>query len=388
MKRIAIAERADWVQQAETLGFHFHTIDGERYWDERAYYAFTLEQIERHIEEPTRELHEMAMSLVEEAVSSEQILERLAIAPCYWDWVRESWRQRQPHLYGRMDLAYDGYGSAKLYELNYDTPTSLYEAAYFQWLWLEQQLAAGRLPANADQYNRIQELLCESFAVLASRKIIAECVHFSAVRDSEEDRATATYLRDCAHQVGITTEYVAIEDIGISAEGWFTDEHDRVIQTLFKLYPLEFMMEERFGPELITHRMQLLEPAWKAILSNKGILPLLWERFEGHPNLLPAYFEGDERRLAPGWVRKPLLSREGANIEMVTADGERYSSPGPYGDCGAIVQACHPLRAFEGRYPLIGSWVVADEPAGIGIREDDGPITCNTSRFVPHAIIG
>jgi glutathionylspermidine synthase len=42
MRRIACPERDDWRATAETCGFDFHTIDGERYWDERAYYAFTL----------------------------------------------------------------------------------------------------------------------------------------------------------------------------------------------------------------------------------------------------------------------------------------------------------------------------------------------------------
>ena len=56
------------------------------------------------------------------------LLERLAIPREYWDWIADSWRRGEPHLYGRMDLAYDGRGPAKLYELNYDTPTSLYEA--------------------------------------------------------------------------------------------------------------------------------------------------------------------------------------------------------------------------------------------------------------------
>lgn len=388
MKRIAIAERPDWKPLAERLGFRFHTIDGERYWDERAYYAFTLEQIERDIEQPTRELHDMAMHFVDEAVKSEQLLEQLAIPTQYWDWVRDSWTSGQPHLYGRMDLAYDGTGPAKLYEFNYDTPTSLYEAAYFQWLWLEQQTAAGLLPTGADQYNRIQEALCESFAHLAREQRIGTSVHFSAVKDSEEDRATVTYLRDCAQQVGIATDYVAIEDIGISQEGWFTDDRDNVIQTLFKLYPLEFMMVERFGPDLLTNRMQLIEPAWKAILSNKAVLPLLWERHTGHPNLLPAYFESAERKLSEGWVRKPVFSREGANIDLVMPTGETMSSPGPYDDCAAILQAYHPLPAFDGHYPLIGSWVIADEPVGMGLREDATLITRNTSRFVPHCIIG
>ena len=47
MQRIVCPERDDWQQTAEQCGFAFHTIDGERYWDERAYYAFTLDEIER-----------------------------------------------------------------------------------------------------------------------------------------------------------------------------------------------------------------------------------------------------------------------------------------------------------------------------------------------------
>ena len=46
MQRLACPERDDWRITADETGFGFHTIDGERYWDERACYAFTLEQIE------------------------------------------------------------------------------------------------------------------------------------------------------------------------------------------------------------------------------------------------------------------------------------------------------------------------------------------------------
>lgn len=389
MRRIPLTPRPDWKDQAEKLGFHFHTIDGEPYWDESAYYAFTLRQIEDDLEAPSQDLHDMAMSLVDEVVHSEDLLTQLHIPTLYWDWIAASWRSREPHLYGRLDLAYDGNGPAKLYELNYDTPTSLYESAYFQWLWLEQQIQAGALPANADQYNSVQEALCETFATLALEERIGKRVHFAAIRESMEDQATVLYLRDCANQVGIDTALVAVEDIGLSADGWFTDQDDRVIQTLFKLYPLEFMMEEAFGPSLIANRMQLLEPAWKSVLSNKGVLPLLWERHRGHPNLLEAHFEPSQYAdLGPGFVRKPLFSREGANVDVVTAEGERFGTPGPYGDGPAIVQAYHPLPSFDGNYPLVGSWIVADRASGIGMREDATLITQDTSRFVPHAIIG
>ncbi len=383
MKRIAIVERGDWRAQAAEYGFRFHTIDGQRYWDERAYYAFSLRQIERDLEDPSAELHAMAMGLLDEIVASEALMQRLAIPPAFRDWIADSWRRREPHLYGRLDLAYDGRGPAKLYELNYDTPTSLFESAFFQWQWLEDQRAQGRLPDDADQFNSIHEALLERFAALAGG--LPPPLYFAAVRDSEEDQGTVAYLRDCAAQAGVGGELIAIEDIGLSSDGRYTDLDDTVIGALFKLYPLEDMFAERFGQALPGSGLRLLEPPWKALLSNKGILPLLWERHRGHPNLLPAVFD-DGTTLPPGWVRKPLHSREGANIALHLDDGSVLESDGPYAG-PYIRQQAHPLPAFEGRYPMVGSWIVGDRACGIGIREDDGPITRDSARFLPHAIV-
>lgn len=384
MQRLAIRERPGWRAQAAALGFGFHTIDDAPYWDETACYAFTLREIEQGIEAPTQELHAMALDLVDRVIGDERQLHRLAIPEPYWDWIARSWRTRDLHVYGRMDLAFDGLGPAKLYELNYDTPTSLYEAAFFQWLWLEDGLASGALAPGTDQFNAIQERLVEAFAALAPR--IAQPFRFSAVRDSVEDQGTIAYLRDCALQAGVESGTLAVEDIGITTDGRFTDLDDRVIGCLFKLYPLEDLFAEAFGRHLPDSGLQLIEPPWKAILSNKGILPLLWEAHPGHPNLLPARFD-DGGPLAPGWVRKPLHSREGANVTLRLADGREMASSGPYGG-PCVQQACHPLTAFAGNYPLIGSWVVADTACGMGVREDATPITRDSARFVPHAIVG
>ena len=146
-------------------------------------------------------------------------------------------------------------------------------------------------------------------------------------------------------------------------------------------------MMRRMSGGVTADTMQLLEPAWKAVLSNKGILPMLWERHQGHPNLLPAHFCDANAPTPAVMVRKPLLSREGANIQIVTPSGEVISSDGPYNDGPAIMQAYHPLPNFNGNYPLVGSWVVADMAAGIGIREDSSLITQNTSRFLPHIFV-
>lgn len=385
MRRIAIAERPDWRASAERYGFRFHTIDGEPYWDESAYYAFSLEQIERDIEAPTESIHAMAMALVEEVVESDALMARLAIPEAYRDFVRRSWHDGHPHLYGRVDLAYDGHGPAKLYELNYDTPTSLYEAAFFQWVWLEEQLASGALLRGTDQFNAIQDALIEALGFIAPR--IVTPLYFTAVRDSLEDQGTIAYLRDCAEQAGIDTRTIAIEDIGLSTDGRYTDLDDVVIRTLFKLYPLEHLFEERFGPALPDSGLQLIEPAWKAILANKGILPLLWERHPHHPNLLEArYVDDPSAPVEAGWVRKPFFSREGTNIAMALPDGRRIETDGPDASGPWIEQRYHPLPTFDGHYPLIGSWVVADRAVGMGVREDRSPITQDTSRFVPHVI--
>ena len=43
-----------------------------------------------------------------------------------------------------------------------------------------------------------------------------------------------------------------------------------------------------------------------------------------------------------------------------------------------------PLPEFGGRYPVLGSWVVGDQAAGLCIREGRSLITTNMSHFVPH----
>jgi glutathionylspermidine synthase len=86
------------------------------------------------------------------------------------------------------------------------------------------------------------------------------------------------------------------------------------------------------------------------------------------------------------WVRKPLLGREGANITL-HQPGRDLETGGGYGEEGFIYQELAPLRSFDEKYALIGSWVIGhgeDNAAGIGIRESETPITTNMSQFVPH----
>lgn len=388
MQRKAMLEREHWRRYAESVGFDYHTIDGEAYWDESAYYQFTLRQIEQHLEAATEELHEMAFALVPEILRSEQLLTQLGIPPTHWDFIASSWGE-QAHLYGRMDLAYDGINAPKLLELNYDTPTSLFESGFFQWMWLEEQIANRYLPKGADQFNSLQEKLIEAFGTLQ----LPQPFHFSSVEESREDYGNVRYLMDCAAQAGVIGEYIALEQLA-ELNGQFVDTGNQPIKGLFKLYPWEFMLQEDFADVLLSSATRYIEPPWKLLLSNKGILPLLWQKYPGHPNLLPSHFESSASdALLPGWVRKPLYSREGANVELIDVDGNRIAADGPYGEGRYVCQQLNALPRFHDHlrqqavYALIGSWVVGDSAAGMGIREDTSLITRNSSRFIPHIIL-
>ncbi|WP_232628346.1 glutathionylspermidine synthase family protein [Methylobacterium sp. Leaf118] len=384
MRRIPIGERPDWRARAQEAGFTFHTIDGAPYWDESHAYAFTLREIEDDIEGPAGDLHALCLDFAAAAVADERILASLRIPESAWDAVRESWHRGDPSLYGRLDFSYGGTGPAKLLEYNADTPTALYETAVFQWLWLEEGLRDGRLPPGSDQFNAVHERLIDRLRRLAP----AGLTGFAAEAAAPEDIGTAAYLQDCAVQAGCATILLDLAQIGLRADGAFCGPDERPLATLFKLYPWEWAFRDAFGAAIGAASTRFLEPPWKMVLSNKGLLAHLWARAPGHPNLLPCFFEDDPAcaGLAGDYVRKPLLSREGANIEMFSGDLRIAGAEGPYGAEGFVRQALAELPAFDGRRPLVGAWMVGDAPAGLCIRESEGPITGDGALFVPHLI--
>src|SRR6202012_717879 len=282
MRPVPCPERDDGRATADACGFDFHTIDGERYWDERAYYAFTLEQIEQQIEGPTAEIDAMCLELVGRAVDDEAYLRRLKIPEAFWPLLSDSWHRDDLSLYGRLDFSFDGRNPAKLLEYNADTPTSIFEAAVFQWTWLEQAIERRIIPARADQFNSIHERLIEAWKKLGAGRHL----HLTGTPGNTEDAGTLAYIEDTARQAGLGTTLLDIEAIGWRDDGNFVDLDNRPIERAFKLYPWEWMFYDAFGAQLTQASTRWIEPPWKAILSNKGMLPLLWEMFPGHPNLL------------------------------------------------------------------------------------------------------
>jgi glutathionylspermidine synthase len=361
MERRRCEPRRHWQSRMEEMGFGFHSVNGG-YWTEDAHYAFSADEIDR-IDDATTELHAMCLAIVDEVVRTGDYAP-LGLGDAAATLVEASWRAREPALYGRMDLAYDGRSPPKLLEYNADTPTSLLEASLVQWHWLED---SGVLP---DQFNRLHEALVERWPRLLPA---GARVHFAGCLDAPEDLVTVDYLRDTCAQAGFETVLLDISQVGW--KGRFRDLDDAAIAHVFKLYPWEWLVDEPFAVHLAARDTRWIEPAWKQVLSNKSLLPLLWRRFPGHPNLLTASHEPGD--IDGPIVAKPRFGREG--------EGVFVAAPGlvPV-EAGYVYQAQAPLFAHAGGHALLGTWLVGDEAVGLGIREDTGLITTDTSRFVPH----
>ncbi|MEU6391420.1 glutathionylspermidine synthase family protein [Streptomyces sp. NPDC046939] len=399
MRRHTIQPRDNWQQTVENQGLIYpltrYPDDSLRpYWDESAYYAFSLLEVEA-LEEVVEELHEMCLAAAEHLVAQDRLADLGITDPRLQSLVRESWHRRAelPSLYGRFDLHYDGRtgAPAKLLEYNADTPTSLVEAASPQWFWMEE-----RFP-GADQWNSLHERLVDAWKKQATLLPPGSPLYFahSAADELGEDLMTVAYLRETAAQAGLDTEAISVEDIGWDPlSRRFVDKKLHFIRSCFKLYPWEWLTTDRFAPHVLdtldngggTGTTLWIEPAWKMLLSNKALLAILWELFPGHPNLLPAYLDGPrELARATGYVAKPLLGREGAGITL----HEPSSAPAAplVREEPCCYQELRPLPDFDGNRVVLGAWVVENEAAGLGIRESSGLVTDEYARFLPHVIL-
>ena len=379
MRRHSITPRSGWQATVASTGLTCHTLpDGAPYWDESAYWEFTSAEIDR-LEAATAEIQKLALAAGDAILDHDRLAE-MKIPPEAAARIRETWNSEPPALYGRLDLAYDG-RQIKLLEYNADTPTALVEAAVTQWYWLEDCFP------NADQFNSLHEKLVAKWKDLIP--YLKQPVYFSH-DGSEEDFMTISYLRDTAEQAGHRTIPTPMHEIGWEdAQARFVDLDLRPMESIFKLYPWEWLLRENFGCHALesmgsaqANPVQWVEPIWKMLWSNKALLAILWELNPNHELLVPAYLDGP--RNLKDYIRKPLFGREGSGVTVFRNWVAEQGSAASAEPEGVVYQALAPMAVADGNTAVLGSWLIDGEPAGIGIRESSGLVTTNTSRFVPH----
>ncbi len=374
MNRLIIQPRNNWQAIVEQQGFIWHTASNAAYWNESAYYEFTYHDIQE-IKHATTELYEMFLEAGQYVIDNE-LFHLFCIPPKFIDYLVQSWNDSPPCLnYGRFDLAYDGITPPKLLEFNCDTPTSLVEASIIQKKWLCDVFH------DKNQFNFIESSIIDKWHTL--RHYLTSTIHFAHTNDhSGEDIGTIEFIAKLANKAGFTCIPLFMENIGI-CDNEFVDMDDKSIDNIYKLYPWEWLCNERFSDYIIANdSINWIEPIWKMLWSNKAILPILWDLFPRHTNLLWATFDSPNAR---DYVRKPILSREGSNVEIYKENILFTQKHGPYAKGKFIYQDLYDLPDYSGNKPVIGSWIIDNKPIGIGVRED-GLITGNLSRFVPHII--
>lgn len=368
MKRIRINPRTDYKDKIESLGFNFHT----GYWKENAYYTFSFQEIEE-IEKATKLCYMMYINAVQHVIDY-NLFGQLHIPEGMAEAIRQSWNADDLSLYGRFDFAMIN-GVPKLLEFNADTPTSLLEASMVQWQWKED------LFKHNDQFNGIHEGLVQSFRDIHARYGKSR-YYFVCCRENVEDEETVQYIVAAAMEAGLNTAEMEMEQLYLD-NGAFYDPAGERVECCFKLYPWEWMMNE--SPEGCCADVLWIEPLWKSLMSNKAMLPIISKMNPDSPYILKC-----SDRLTPdmrSYCKKPVFSREGANVTLVRDGSMIEQTEGDYGEEGYVYQELVDIPSFDGKYPVIGSWVIGGEAAGMGIRETSSRITDNMSEFAPHIIV-
>jgi len=225
--------RPNAIELAHSLGF----VAAADYWREDRAYGFTIDEIE-YIEAETERMHGLCVQAMQHMLRTPDILRRLKIPETHWEWLRKSFLRGDHSLYGRFDFRYVD-NTLKLYEYNADTPTALWEAAVFQWLWMEAVFAKGEV----DQFNSLEDKLTAAFRTLGPP---GARVHFACLQDHAEDAATTGYLADRANAAGLRATTMDVADFGTEPGDhakalWNVDTKER-IHIAFKLYPWEWIL--------------------------------------------------------------------------------------------------------------------------------------------------
>jgi glutathionylspermidine synthase len=376
----------------EDIGMTWHTdADGSSYIDNslvvvseaeaEAYYA------------AANALYDMFVEAAQHVIDNRLYLE-LGIPSNLVELIEDSWEKDDLHLYGRFDLAggLDGL-PIKLIEFNADTPTSLFETSIVQWALLK---ANGM--DESRQFNNVHEMLQENFRRLITRdkpleefteRYAREKLLFSSVDNLPEDERTVRYLQQVAHDAGLYTDFCYMHEAGFSADDGVFNKDAQLADFWFKLFPWEDIAAD----ELELTRMlsssttkggtSIINPAYTLLFQSKGLLKYLWDLFPDSPYLLQTDFQplaGREQ------VSKKLFGREGANMQILAANGDVIaSSDGPYAHHKSVFQQRAQFATDDnGEHYQAGVFYVW-EACGLGFRRG-GVILDNMSKFVGHLV--
>lgn len=376
----------------ESIGFGWHTdLDGSRYISNELV-SITQDEAEAFYE-ATNELYDMYVAAAEYVINND-LFHELGIPFNLVDTIKASWENDVHwHLYGRFDLAGGVDGKPiKLIEFNADTPTSLFETAIIQWAMLKFNNLD-----EAAQFNDVYEALVENFKRLVTLEEDTSAfdeyyegwkILFSSIAGSVEDENTTRLLESAARDAGFECDFAFVDEVSFDDEnGIFWNGQNW--EYWFKLIPWEMIAIDESDLALIikniikNQKAIILNPAYTLLFQSKGIMKILWDLYPNHPLLLESSFEPLKGKKQ---VKKPFLSREGANVSIINSDGSiEIQNDGEYANGKFLYQEFADFAKDENGNSYQAGMFFAFEGCALGFRKGKDIID-NYSKFVGHII--
>lgn len=349
---------------------------------------------ENEIRHATNELHAMFIHATDHVLQNEHLLEKFCIPKIIWPKIQDSWNNRRNEMItGRFDFSISELG-IKVYEYNADSASSHMECGKIQDKWAKHFGCHDGRCAGSELFKRL---------VRAWQEVDVENV-LHIMHDSDlEEIYHALYMKSAIEAAGIKCKTIlGTEGISWNNQNKIVDADGTSIKYVWKTWAWETALDQirsnptlgdttknpRLADILFHNDIQIFEPLWTVITSNKALLPILSSLYPNHPFLPDASFTLTDELREKGYVVKPIVGRCGANIKIVKENESVIEeTKGKFGDKDQIFQEFCLLPRIDNHSVQIGVFTVKGAYSGANIRMDPSPIVVFDSELAPLRIV-
>ncbi|KNH08268.1 trypanothione synthetase [Perkinsela sp. CCAP 1560/4] len=350
------------------------------------YYAFDAE-LEKEIRRVTCEIHAEFLRATEKIIQSDAALEACGIDRLFWEIIRKSWKtQGNQSISGRLDFLLDNTNTIKLLEYNADSAGGILETAVIQRKWARSM----HLKKGEDAGQKLELALINRWKSMEIAR--DEVMHFM-IDNEDEEKYNAAYMQEVASAAGFKSKLC----IGLDDFVWSDEKIHHVdgepVKYVWKMWSWDTVLKSRLtnpgkGPiknntrpklhDILLHPdILVLEPLWKVVTSNKMALVHLDPKDTS--NILKV---STERPESWKYFQKPVNGHGGSSVAMYEPGKKLIvQRGGSFADSKLIFQEAAAISPLDGCYSTIGSWIVGNEFAGFGVREDTNQIISQDSPF-------
>jgi glutathionylspermidine amidase/synthetase len=228
------------------------------------------------------------------------------------------------------------------------------------------------------------------------------------IDNNEDEMLTALYMQNVLKEAGIESKLCVGTDQLYWKDAIIIDNDGETVRLVWKLWTWDTIIQDyidinkehdvnndhstkhpRISDILLHEQINVIEPLWKVITSNKALLPVLCQMYPNHPNLLQSEWNLTNELKQIAFVKKPIVGRGGQNITLYNPGGDSViaETTGNFSTRDSIYQELFPFENYNSYHPIIGSWIIRSNYAGFAVHEDQNLITNKNSPVTPCCIV-